>query len=639
VEEPQYQDPIQLSKSAALSSVGDAVVNRRSPNTLFSRTARKMSSGKNSGNKRKSFGGLGFLTALEFMNDDGNSNAAAAENSNGDDNDTNNTTRKQHPTVAKDTPSDRHVLKPMAPNQSSFTINLTVRGLQFYKENVLSIDIESTVILQRQSDNEHDENAIAAYNGTRQQVGHVAKEQAAILASLMDDNIIKLEGGLVKEQTDTVFSISVEVTLLNEDKRDDFETLYQQISVVTYKAKKQAKRSSIIDEAAVEEYASGITKQDSETAATCTIDICQQPSLPWKKNEDGSAASWPPGPEVLEKMCVGHANDEAWWQENAGLRPPSQWNVQGAIDLLPNLPMSRDQKARASDVLDDAVHGVTNVWSDETLVGMRDLMHSENFWSHRGAGEYNIGQEDRFFSCIISLTIISPCLNNIITSDAFIRSFGGPYVLGQQEGKLKLIKGSPHIPLTEKICHGHNLVYQMVHFEEPPAPGFNTIIFGLNLRRSGFHYHQDTIASLKPKNEPMIRNQPVVTTVYYQKPSVDDGKELVLWKPLLNFKPKGDSLYLAARGIRTTHGMIHVQRAGLQGHAQHGIFHTPLFSKNEGEDDDEYIVSSDPRRGYRVAITARITHPDSEKRLDPFIKNSHYQKIIGPNGLSSLHLS
>jgi len=253
---------------------------------------------------------------------------------------------------------------------------------------------------------------------------------------------------------------------------------------------------------------------------------------------------------------------------------------------------------------------VTNVWSDETLEGMRDLMHSENFWSHRGA-------------------------------DAFIRSFGGPYVLGQQEGKLKLIKGSPHIPLTEKICRGHNLVYQMVHFEKTPAPGFNTIIFGLNLRRSGFHYHQDTIASLKPKNEPMIRNQPVVTTVYYQKPSVDDGKELVLWKPLLNFKPKGDSLYLAARGIRTTHGMIHVQRAGLQGHAQHGIFHTPLFSKNEEEDDeeDENIVSSDPRRGYRVAITARITHPDSEKRLDPFIKNSHYQKIIGPNGLSSLHLS
>mmetsp|Transcript_19284 Transcript_19284/g.30175 ORF Transcript_19284/g.30175 Transcript_19284/m.30175 type:complete len:573 (-) Transcript_19284:348-2066(-) len=570
-----------------------------------------------SGKKRKSFGGFGFLTALEFMDEDDNDNTVAARRDNDEENGSNNTRSKQQTVVAKakdtDTalpfPStDRHVF---APDQSSFVINLTVRGLQFYKENVQSIDIESIILLQRQPDNEHDENAIAAYHGhgtqKQQVVGHVAREQAAILASLMDENIIKVDHGLVKDQTDATLSIAVGVSLLKEDKRDDFETLYHRISAMTDKTKTHAKRSSIIDEEAVEEYAAGITKQDSETAATCTIDICQQPSLPWKKNEDGSAASWPPDPEILEAMSVGCAHDEAWWQENAGLKPPSQWNVQGAIDLLPKLFMSRDQKARASDVLDDAVHGVTNVWSDETLEGMRELMDSERFWNHRGA-------------------------------DAFIRSFGGPYVLGQEEGKLKLIKGSPHTPLTEKICHGHNLVYEMIHFEKPPGPGFNTIIFGLNLRRSGFHYHQDTIASLQPKNEPMIRNQPVVTTVYYQLPEIDNGKELVLWKPLLNFKPKGDSLYLAARGIRTIHGMIHVQRAGLQGHAQHGIFHTPIFSKDE-KDDNEPIVSSDPRRGYRVAITARITYPDSEKRLEPFIKNSHYQKIIGPNGLTSLALA
>lgn len=243
-----------------------------------------------------------------------------------------------------------------------------------------------------------------------------------------------------------------------------------------------------------------------------------------------------------------------------------------------------------------------------------------------------------------------PLLSNI--SDAFIRSFGGPYVLGQNEGKLKLIKGSPHTPLTEKICLGHNLVYEMIHFEKPPSPGFNTIIFGLNLRRSGFHYHQDTIGSLHAKNEPMVGHQPVVTTVYYQKPSVDNGKELVLWKPLFNFKPRNrDSLYNAARGIQTYHGMIHVQKAGLQGHAQHGIFHTPIFTQeqhhdsfNDEDDDDDDdnespAVISDPREGYRLAITARITYPNSEKRLDPFVKNGHYQKLIGPDGFSTLRLS
>ena len=320
-------------------------------------------------------------------NDDDNNNAAAvAGKNNNDDADV---------PVAKDTthprlPSDRHDgLEPIiAPNQTSFTMSVTVRGLQFYKENVQSI--ESIITLQRQPENEHDENAIAVYNGTQLQVGHVAKEQALLLASLIDDNTIKLENALVKEQKDTTLSITVDVTLLNEEKRTEFETLYQHILGVTYKAKVHTKRRSsiIIDEAAIDEYASGITKQDSDTAATCAFDICQQPSLPWKRNEDGSTASWPPSPEVLEKMCVGHANDEVWWQENAGLKPPSQWNVAGAIDLLPSLSISRDQKQRARDVLDDAVHGVTNVWSDETLEGLRNLMHSENFWSHRGAGAF-----------------------------------------------------------------------------------------------------------------------------------------------------------------------------------------------------------------------------------------------------------
>jgi hypothetical protein len=371
-----------------------------------------MSSGGNSsGNKRKSYGGFGFLTALEFMkNHDDNNDTTVETAGNSQDDDT----RKQHlGRAAKDThpPSNnRHILEPIAPNQTSFTVNLTVRGLQFYKENVQSI-LESNITLQRQPENAHDENAIAVYNNNGAQhgmVGHIAKEQAAILACLVDENIIKLENALVKEQKETKLSITVDVTLLNEEKRDEFEKVYKLISGVTYKAKVYSKRSNnIIDEAAVEEYASGITKQDSETAATCTIDICKQPSLPWKKNEDGSTASWPPSPDVLEKMCVGHANDTAWWQENAGLKPPSQWNVKGAIDLLPNMSISRDQKQRACNVLDDAVHGVTNAWSDETLEGIRDLMHSENFWSHRGAGVYISYDIHVLNTCALNSSIIS----------------------------------------------------------------------------------------------------------------------------------------------------------------------------------------------------------------------------------------
>jgi hypothetical protein len=39
----------------------------------------------------------------------------------------------------------------------------------------------------------------------------------------------------------------------------------------------------------------------------------------------------------------------------------------------------------ARDALDDAVHGVTNIWSDNTMEEIGALMHTTNFWSYRGA--------------------------------------------------------------------------------------------------------------------------------------------------------------------------------------------------------------------------------------------------------------
>ena len=103
----------------------------------------------------------------------------------------------------------------------------------------------------------------------------------------------------------------------------------------------------------------------------------------------------------------------------------------------------------------------------------------------------------------------------------------------------------------------------------------------------------------------------------------------MLWKPLFNFKPSVDTLYAAARGLQTTHGMVHVQRAGLQSHAQHGVFHTPVF-ENEGSEPE--------RKGYRVAITARITHSNSDKLLKPYLENDHYSVVLGPDGNKTLCL-
>jgi hypothetical protein len=79
-------------------------------------------------------------------------------------------------------------------------------------------------------------------------------------------------------------------------------------------------------------------------------------------------------------------------------------------------------------------------------------------------------------------------------------------------------------------------------------------------------------------------------------------------------------------------GMVHVQREGLQSHALHGIFHTPVI--HDGE--KERVVN--PREGYRVAITARITHDDSERRVEPFLKDDYYSCVLGPNGDKTLKM-
>ena len=168
----------------------------------------------------------------------------------------------------------------------------------------------------------------------------------------------------------------------------------------------------------------------------------------------------------------------------------------------------------ARDVLDGGAHACLP-WLPETLEAIGTEMQGEAFWCRR-------------------------------KGDAFIRGFGGPYVLGQDEGKLKvsshggggpreegprrrthllvqlcplraqasrllpsrsrfllcphlpssplhfpplflslppqLIRGAAHTALTTLVGTAHSLIYTAVHLQHPPAPGFNTLIFGLNLR-------------------------------------------------------------------------------------------------------------------------------------------------------------
>ena len=114
------------------------------------------------------------------------------------------------------------------------------------------------------------------------------------------------------------------------------------------------------------------------------VDFSEVKTLPWKTDDQGNAVLWPPCNDVMAKFGYGNVDDGEWWGKN-GMNPPTLWIVSGAMDILPNVSVSKHQKQLAKEILNDAIHGVTNIWSDETMNEIGVLMHSAEFWSHRGA--------------------------------------------------------------------------------------------------------------------------------------------------------------------------------------------------------------------------------------------------------------
>ena len=259
--------------------------------------------------------------------------------------------------------------------------------------------------------------------------------------------------------------------------------------------------------------------------------------------------------------------------------------MRGALDMLPASAQSNgSNKVKASALLDGAVHACVP-WLPATLAALDEAMHASCFWIRR-------------------------------KGDAYIRGFGGPYVLGQDEDKLKLIHGAEHTELTSMVARAHSLIYTVTHLRHPPAPGFNTLIFGLNLRSAGFYYHSDAeVPGLPAKNAPLVPNQPVVTTVLYAAPDEDGGKELVLWRPSLNFDVAGP--FSAARALQTPHGCAHIQRAGLQRQTKHGVFHAP---------------GTAARESWRVALTARVTKANAAALTEACATRKAYSEHFGPEG-------
>lgn len=472
------------------------------------------------------------------------------------------------------------------PMSLEFTISLALVGWPYHChtfDNDTQPKVPDALLLRRQRDNPHDENAILVTLAkvAKKTVGYIQKDQAAVLAPLLDNDKIQIQRATVAHVYERSFGITVSGWAYSADALQQlvrYEKKAKQVKVISAKP----------------------ALRDVQQAAEAPYKLDDLSSLAWSPFDFESApdstptSSWPPSNATLHQFGMAPTSDASWWFETVGLLPPDQWSVTGALDVTSKLSgLSTTQQTYAKHTLNHAIHGVSNVWHPDTLDAATALLYEPNFWCQR-------------------------------SGDAYIRAFGGPYVLGQESEKLVLVRGAPHTPLTRKLCLAHTLVYTLVHLEEPAEPGFNTLIFGCNLRGAGFHYHQDAVSELKAKSSLLLPRQPVVTTILYEKPQQDSGKEVVLWKPMLNWRGSSD-LYCAARALQTTHGMMHIQRSGLQSKAQHGVFHSP--------------GNCDQRRGFRVAVTARIAKDDATQRVAAFAAKECYGEEIGPVGDTTMPMA
>ena len=149
---------------------------------------------------------------------------------------------------------------------------------------------------------------------------------------------------------------------------------------------------------------------------------------------------WPPTDDVMVALGVGPARDRAWWA-HFGLRPPIEWRMGGAANLFPLVRQSISANvSKAKVLLEGAAHAAEQPWLPSTLAALDGLMHEPQFWCRR-------------------------------KPDSYIRSFGGPYILGQDEGEPSQPLSLPLslTVLSYALALSHSLVAHQLRFLAAPT--------------------------------------------------------------------------------------------------------------------------------------------------------------------------
>ena len=197
----------------------------------------------------------------------------------------------------------------------------------------------------------------------------------------------------------------------------------------------ERKHSQVVETKNINESDTASTSKKAKYKHSDTTDVR---FLGWEVNEaelgivdteNTTNWSWPPTDEVCRLLGVGIASDRIWYAMH-GLKAPVEWKVQaaGRMDYSPQWKSPDDPH------MDGACHTVTDCWLLEVLEKIEKyIILDPNTWFKHGSPRQ--GRK----------------------KDQLIKVYGGAYVLGQQEGDLKLIWGFRH---SEGIFHYIELATQ-----------------------------------------------------------------------------------------------------------------------------------------------------------------------------------
>jgi hypothetical protein len=378
-------------------------------------------------------------------------------------------------------------------------VDIVVRGLEHNltedgKSHFCTMLPNDTIRISKESTNEYDKNALIVHlvtpRGTLWKAGYVSKEQAAILSPMISRGCAFTNIRL-KEEYET--GSSLKLTCKFECTEQDRGTV-SSLSQVSHE-----KRSTVAVRAANGGSYPRVS-QNQSVQRTTVPESSMKISKDSKKfikdrfkeahSQGDPSAEWVPrSDDELLALGVGNNSDVEYWRER-GLHPPCDWRVEAARLMVPDDGLL-DDNLRGSSITVDDQRGGTKASKqekdrEEELRGT--AWGVENCW---------LPEHLKDIEELIKLPIWHRLKGSEKKKDQLIAVFGSPYVLGQDVGKLKLVMPHTnkeivcvdtdnHTIATKKHCMGKNLIYLVVMREKVAEPGFNTLIFGLCWRGSGF---------------------------------------------------------------------------------------------------------------------------------------------------------